>query len=205
MLIMQKYSKRFVTIDAVIFSIMNNKLKVFLQLREKEPFKGSYELLGGFVKENETCEKTLERKLNQISNINIEFSQFKVFSEPSRDPDNEVISIGYVSLINEELANKLGRFFDVTELPKTSFDHKKIILKAKEYLKKNIDPLITKNSLPEMFSLNSLQKIYEIATNEKLDNRNFRKKLISKGIVELTSIKQSSVGHRPAKLYKLKN
>ncbi|MFA5302933.1 MAG: NUDIX domain-containing protein [Candidatus Nanoarchaeia archaeon] len=200
---MNNYSKRFVTVDAAIFSVINNKLKVFLQIREKEPFKGYYELLGGFVKVNETCEKALERKLKQVSNINIEFFQFKVFSEPSRDPENEVISIGYVSLINERLANTLGKFYDLNDLPKTSFDHKSIIMKARQYLKNNIESIITEKALPEVFSLNCLQKLYEIVTEEKLDNRNFRKKLILKGIVKPTSIKQSSVGHRPAKLYKL--
>jgi 8-oxo-dGTP diphosphatase len=38
--------------------------------------------------------------------------------------------------------------------------------------------------------------------DEKLDKRNFRKQIISKGILEKTNEKQKGVSHKPAELYK---
>jgi 8-oxo-dGTP diphosphatase len=57
--------------------------------------------------------------------------------------------------------------------------------------------------LPDLFTLTDLQKLYEVILSEKIDKRNFRKKIISMGIVEET--KQQKTGqHRPAVLYRFK-
>jgi len=56
--------------------------------------------------------------------------------------------------------------------------------------------------LPKTFSLSELQNLYESILGETLDKRNFRKKILSMGIVEDTGELQSNVNHRPAKLYR---
>ena len=200
---MAERSKRLVAVDAAIFSIIEGKLKVFLLEREKEPFKGCLELLGGFVLEDETCEMALQRKLSSISEGKISFTQFAVFSKPSRDPRNEVISIGYLSLASNDVQLRLGKFYDINNLPKMSFDHKEIALKAREHLRKNADSMLNKESMPGFFPLNDLQKAYEILLGKRLDNRNFRKKMILSGIAKPANITQKSVGHRPAMLYRM--
>ena len=50
--------------------------------------------------------------------------------------------------------------------------------------------------------MKQLQELYEIILNEKLDKRNFRKQIISKGILEKTNEKQKGGSHKPAELYK---
>lgn len=202
------YEKVRAAIDPVIFAIEHGKLKVFLKDREKEPFKGRYELPGGLLKENETAEQALHRKLRKIIGSKIFFTQFYTFTEPKRDPRRRTISIGFIALVNYDLLKSLNnpneqkKWHDCRNLPALAFDHKEIISKAIKHLKENINNLIVKQFLPEAFPLNKLQEAYEIIEEQKYDNRNFRKKMISSGIVEPTESLEENVSHRPAKLYR---
>ena len=55
--------------------------------------------------------------------------------------------------------------------------------------------------LPEMFTLSQLQSLYEIILEKNFDKRNFRKKINSTKLLVDTGKTQSSVSHRPAKLF----
>ena len=50
-----------------------------------------------------------------------------------------------------------------------------------------------------------MQHVYEAITEEPLDKRNFRKKIVSLGIVQETGRLKKQGAHRPAKLYKFMN
>ena len=52
-----------VTVDNVIFTIINEKLQVLLVSRPIEPFKDFWTLPGWFVVENETLEEATYKKL----------------------------------------------------------------------------------------------------------------------------------------------
>ena len=58
------------------------------------------------------------------------------------------------------------------------------------------------NLLPKQFTLRELQRVYEIILHRKLDKRNFRKKILSTGILEDTGAKKMEGTHRPARLYR---
>lgn len=198
-----QYEKVRVAFDAVMFTIANNTLKVLLTKREKEPFKGKYELIGGLLLPKETAENALQRKLNEyIGETSTYFTQFYTFTKPDRDPRERTVSIGYIALVNEKNASIAKDWFDVDNLPASSFDHKEIILKAKEYLANNLNSEIVKHFLPDKFPLNKLQLIHEAIIKEKYDNRNFRRKMIASGIVKETEEIEFNVSHRPAKLYR---
>ena len=205
---MDNYDNTKISINAVIFSINNNELKIFLEKREKDPFLGLLELPGGLIKNNETAEDTLRRKISDILGINNSFyQQFFTFIKTDRDPRERIISIGFLTLVNSNsLANNShsNNWFNINDLDKhnAAFDHKDIIIKAKQYLKNNINHSLIKNFMPDKFPLNDLQKVYEIIEEKKYDNRNFRKKMIISGIVSDCKEKEKSVSHRPATLYK---
>jgi 8-oxo-dGTP diphosphatase len=56
--------------------------------------------------------------------------------------------------------------------------------------------------VPVKFTLNELQNAFEILLNIELDNRNFRKKAISKAyIVPLEDKRKSGASKKPSKLY----
>ena len=56
--------------------------------------------------------------------------------------------------------------------------------------------------LPEKFTISELQWLYERILEQELDNRNFRKKLYSLGILKVTDEFQQDVAHRAARLYR---
>ncbi|HIY35776.1 MAG TPA: NUDIX hydrolase, partial [Candidatus Paraprevotella stercorigallinarum] len=45
--------KFLLAVDCIIFGFQQGKLKLLLQQRNFEPFKGTWSLMGGFVQENE--------------------------------------------------------------------------------------------------------------------------------------------------------
>ena len=56
--------------------------------------------------------------------------------------------------------------------------------------------------LPDKFTLSQLQELYEMILSERLDKRNFRKKIKSLGfLLELKEVQQG-VSHRAARLYR---
>jgi 8-oxo-dGTP diphosphatase len=200
------YENSRVAVDAVVFTIHEDKLKVFIRKREKAPFKGKFELPGGLLKEKETSEKTLSRKINElVTSDPVFFQQFYTFTEPKRDPRTRTVSIGFLALINSEQIQDYSPWHTISSLKREmAFDHEHIIDVAFEYLKKEINSLIVKQFLPELFPLNRLQNAYEIILGESYDNRNFRRKMINSGVVIETKKLQRDVSHRPAKLYKFR-
>jgi len=55
--------------------------------------------------------------------------------------------------------------------------------------------------LPAEFTLSELQHTYEIILDEKLDKRNFRRRMLQSGIIEMTARLRTGEG-RPARLYR---
>ena len=56
--------------------------------------------------------------------------------------------------------------------------------------------------LPKVFSLSEVQEIYEIIYGRKIDKRNFRKWMLSSGLLVSTGKKKTGLAHRPAELFK---
>ncbi len=199
------YEKSRVAVDAVIFTIQNNNLKVFLNTREKEPSKGLLELPGGLLQDQETAEITLKRKLIEtVGNYDIFFEQFNTFTKPDRDPRERTVSIGFLALVSSDKIVNAVHWHDIDTLSDLAFDHKQIIIKAREYLRMNLRSTIVKQFLPEHFPLNALQDVHEVIEDKQYDNRNFRKKMITSGMVIETDLRERNVSHRPAKLFKFK-
>jgi len=199
------YEKARIAVDPVIFTIDDNKLKILIKQREKEPHKGRYELPGGLLRSKETADDTLKRKLReQLGMADTYFIQFSTFTNPNRDLRERTISIGFITLVNSNKIKDLTLWKDYSSLPPLAFDHKEIIEKARAYLKENIDHHLVQHFLSHIFPLNQLQNIYELIEEKTYDNRNFRKKMIAAGIVEETDGIEQNVSHRPAKLFKFK-
>jgi len=56
--------------------------------------------------------------------------------------------------------------------------------------------------LPKKFSIRQIQNLYEVILGNKLDNRNFRKKVGKLKYVVPLPEKEKSVNDKPAQLYK---
>jgi len=201
----QNYETSRIAVDAVAFTIEDKKLKIFLTRREKEPYKEKLELPGGLMQKDETAEQTLKRKLKEMTNSdNVFFNQFFTFTNPSRDPRQRAISVGFIALINIEKIKDNNNWVEYKTLKDLAFDHKEIIEKARKYLQENSSGIIAKQFMPKKFPINKLQEVYEVIEDMTYDNRNFRKKMISSNIVEETGQIETNVSHRPAKLFRFK-
>jgi 8-oxo-dGTP diphosphatase len=212
----ERYEKSMIGIDAVILSIFSGKLRVILNLREKEPFSGLLELPGGLLAKDETSEECLKRKLSEFFNHDVYFKQFNTFTNPQRDPRSRVVSIGFLAVVNYDKALKIRRpdyfakdqncWHPVNRILKSntlSFDHKDILQKAVDDLRINCDYLFASKFLPEKFPLNKLQEVLEILLVKKFDNRNFRKQALKKYVINTNEL-EYDVTHRPAKLFIIK-
>lgn len=201
----KQYEKSWIAVDAVIFTIVDSKLMCYLHTREREPFLGKKELLGGLLLPKETTEETLARKLKQtIGETSIYFRQFRVFSKVDRDPRERAVSIGYIALVGHNKMANPQDWFEYGKLTDLAFDHLEIAREAYSYLQHNLNALIAKQFMPKYFPLNDLQRVYEIIENKKYDNRNFRKKMLLTGTVKETKRIEKQVSHRPAKMYTFK-
>ncbi len=189
--------------DAVIFTIKDRKLLVYLNTREKEPYQGLAELPGGLLLAQETAEETLSRKLRDVTGMSdVFFEQFYTFTNPRRDPRMRTVSIAFIALLPEDKVTNVANFQEIGQLPKLAFDHQEIIDLAFVYLQQNLDHQFAKQFLPRYFTLNNLQMVYEVIKQEKMDNRNFRKKILDSGVVKKVARIQKNVSHRPAALYR---
>lgn len=214
-----------VSVDCVIFGFNDSKLKVLLIEREKIPkskLKGhKLKLPGSLISEVEDLDVSATRTLQELTGLNnIYLKQFGVFSAPDRllPPEDlgwlrktsglkvdRVVTVAYYSLIKISESNITEKtiWVPVEEIPDLIFDHNKIIGKALEYLRKEIrtEPVCFE-LLPKKFTIRQMQSLYEAILGEKLDNRNFRKKIRPLEFLVQMNEKEKEVNHKPARLYK---
>jgi 8-oxo-dGTP diphosphatase len=204
-----KYTPPTLTVDLVLFSIIENQLKVVVMQRPNQPFKGAWALPGGYAPAGETTIQALTRITLEKTNIHIAelafVEQLYAFDTVARDPRGHAVSIAYVGgvlKLNEDLLSNQARFFPVNELPEITFDHHTIIHTAHKHLANEVQYGNRAASfLTKIFTLTELQNVHEIILGLQLDKRNFRKKILSTGVLKDTKRVRSGGIHRPARLY----
>lgn len=204
------YPKPAVTVDNVIFSLKEDKLKVLLVKRGEEPAKGEWALPGGFVRMDESLDQAAKRELKEETGVEANYlEQLYSFGDPKRDSRGRVITVVYFALINSKKIElkattdvKDAAWFSYNEIKSLPFDHKKILDYAVKRLRWKFEYTnVGFSLLPKKFTLTQLQKLYEIVFDKKFDKRNFRKKIFSLGLVQKAREKDKDVHHRPPELY----
>ena len=207
------YDRPSVAVDVLLFTIESGQLQVLLVQRGEEPFKDQWCLPGGFVKMKESLDEAAVRELEEESGVkNVYLEQLYTFGSPKRDPRTRVISVTYMALTTRfrwtlRASGDVyqAEFFPITDLPKLAFDHQDIFLYGLERLRSKLGYTnISFGLLPDQFTLTDLQKVYEVILNKSLDKRNFRKKMLSIGLLLPVGVKSSGGAHRPAELYRFK-
>ena len=195
-----------------LLTVSENKFKVLLIKRKKEPFKDYWCLLGGAVYNNETLEIAVLRELEEKSGIkNVKPDMFGMFSKPDRAKETgfRMLGIGYLALVDNSAINFIKdstkttdiMWWDIDKIPDLAYDHKDILESSIEYLKKQIFKSdIIKSLFPKYVTIPELQKAYETILGKSFDRRNFRKKMLSIGLISDTGLFQNN-GKKPAKLY----
>lgn len=200
----------FTAVDCIIFGFDGNELKLLIMKRKVEPFKQEWSLIGSFVRLNETVEEAAKRILSEATGLsNIFLEQSKVYSEVKRDPGYRCISIGMYALIRNDQFYAVSEqneydshWHSLDDLPNLVLDHNIMVLDALEKLRSKVKyHPVGFELLPEKFSIPQLQKLYEVIIGEELDSRNFRKKMLSLGILHQLDEKDKSGSKKGAFLY----
>jgi 8-oxo-dGTP diphosphatase len=203
------------TVDSVIFQLIDNQLNVLLIKRSQEPFKDWWALPGGYDAAGETTHDAMRRILAAKAGIDCDdltyVEQLYTFDTVARDPRGHAVSVTYMG-IARNLEPKSGshtqhpRFIPISELDDIAYDHRSIIEYAQERLRSKLSYTNAAFSLlPPKFTLSELQSAYEAVLDEELDKRNFRKKFLSLDLIEETSEMRREGAHRPARLYRFKS
>ena len=182
---------------------------------------------GSLITEDEDLDESAYRTLKELTGMqNICLKQFQAFGDPARikyDEErewserhygikiNRVVTIAYYALIRidkqnpdqEQIKDKL-RWINVDNADGLAFDHSFILAKAREALQQDLifQNVIAFELLPEKFTLNQLQSMYELILGSPLDKRNFRKKIGKAEYIVPLGEKQKGVAHKPAMLYR---
>jgi len=209
-----KYPRPATTVDIIVFTIRENRLKILLINRGIEPFKGDLALPGGFVHTNETLFEAAQRELKEETHIvDFHLKMFGIFDEIDRDPRDRVLSVGFYAIIpSHDIIVEAGSdaenadWYVYEDLPKLAFDHNKIVELAFNSLMTDLENTsLPSKFLDKEFTLAEFQKVYEIILTKNVDKRNFRKWINSTDYFIKTDKLKSGGQHRPAALYKIKN
>jgi len=201
-----------IAVDAIVFGYADNNLNVLLIKQKYGIFKNQWALVGGFVKDNETLNDAVIRELNEEAGIQVNYlEQLYTFGDNvDRDPRFRVITVAYFALIN---SNKVilkadtdaddARWYPIHSIPKLAFDHHEILGIALKRLQAKLTyQPIGFDLLPKEFLFSDLENLYCTILGKEIDRRNFRKKILSFGIIEETEKFGNKKNGRPAKLFK---
>ena len=96
----------FVSVDCIIFGLVNGKLCLLLTKRRFEPEKGKWSVMGGFVQEDESVDDAARRVLRHLTGLeDIYMEQVHAFGAINRDPGERVISVAYYALLGPDEYN----------------------------------------------------------------------------------------------------
>jgi 8-oxo-dGTP diphosphatase len=214
-----RYERPSVTVDVVIFTLIERELNVLLIRRRRWPHEGLWAIPGGFVQMDEGLEQAARRELEEETGVrDIYLEQLYTFGEPKRDPRTRVISVAYFALVRAD-KQKLRvseetmdvRWFPVRRLPGAlAFDHDVILATALDRLRSKLEyTTLAFQLLPEVFSIMELKEVYEQIWGEdkldsgKIDKGNFYRKIKDADILEDTGMRREGRG-RPTKLYRFR-
>ena len=218
-----------ISVDCVVFGYDTDTkslnvllIKRYLESKsENKVLVDDYVLTGYHVYEDETLDDSASRVLKELTGLtDLYKKQFRAFGDPNRLTNEKdllwiqneefnlrTITIAYYFLLKtEDVAienNKYkAQWFSINDLPELGFDHKQIILEAYEDLKtKCLQEPIIFELLPDKFTINDVQDLYQSILAIEIDNRNFRRKLINKKYLVPLDEKQVGVSKKPAQLY----
>jgi 8-oxo-dGTP diphosphatase len=216
-------------VDAVIFGFHDDQLKVLLMQYKKT---GVFALPGGFIHKTEDLNTAAKRVVSERTGLkNIYLEQFYIFGDYSRFdpkplkaimvangfvPDDDhwllqrFISVGYYALVDfTKVVPMPDQIFDgcdwyeLGNIPHLMQDHSAIIQKALSALRADLDnKLVAFNLLPEEFTMNQLQTLYETILGKKLLRPAFQRKILSLGILERIAKKWTGGAHKAPYLYR---
>lgn len=229
---MNSIANHYISVDCVVFGFDGSELKVLLvdilksyKSIDYTGVKHELKLPGSLIQEKEDLSHAAQRTINEITGLNDNFlRQLYVFSDPKRISKSEdlkwiektygvkthrIVSFAYFSLVKinknvfKHTLGSVARWHNVQEIIHLAFDHKFILLKAFEVLRKQLlNEPIAFELLPKQFTICQLLDLYKAILGIGIDNRNFRRKVLNSPSIIPLNEKEKGADHKPAHLYK---
>ena len=218
-----------ISIDCVVIGFDLSELNILL-LKMKDG--GPWLLPGGFVHKEEDMDHAAARILEHRTGIRLPYlRQFHTFGDLNRRDnlpildsassivqqfkdflpwmEQRFISTGYLSLVNMHNSKPAPDYLSdsctwktLKSLPGLGYDHNKIVDKALEQIRNQINYLpIGRSLLPEKFTMKEYQLLYEEILQKKLDRANFQKKMLKLGFLDRHEKQLSGGAHKAPYLY----
>lgn len=195
----------------LILTSDEGKLKIYLEKKKTEPYKGYWVIPNNILNNQTTLEENANNIYLQTTGLDKgTIFQSKAFSALDRDLNQRVIAITYIAITDKTLIDmkkqdKDKSWFQIDELPKLGYDHENIINEVISELRPkittNYDDMLVK-FFPSDFTLPELQNFYEYVLNKPIDRRNFHKKFVNQDLVVDTGFKVTKGSGRPGTLYR---
>lgn len=207
-----------VTVDVVIFTMVDGVLHVLLVRRGQAPFKDTWAIPGGFKLPTETLDEAAGRELKEETGVNAValLTQFGAYGDPARDPRMNVVTVGYLAVLRDVGALAAGTdaaeaalvpIADVMdEKFPLAFDHLHIVRDAVARVRLELEVSgIATAFVGTTFTLAELRVVYEAVWGVEIDGANFRRSIVADdGWVIATGRTASSgpAGGKPAELFR---
>ena len=192
----------------VIFAIIEDSLQVLLVHRTGEPQRGRWALPGGRWDGSESLDAAAARKLVGETGARDLYLE-QLFTLSDLDHSQRSVAIAYFALADaaqvrlREEEDWAPGWHEVEELPGLAFNNNRVIELAIERVSAKLGYTnIAYSLLPACFTLRELQMTHEAILGRPLDRRNFRKRMLSLGLIEATEESRREGPHRPARLYR---
>jgi 8-oxo-dGTP diphosphatase len=200
-----------VAVIVVIFTVKDDDLRVLLIRRSAPPFRDFWALPGGVLEPAESLDRAAVRKLLDETGVQDVFlEQLYTFGElPHGDGDApRGVAVAYFALVQHgqvrlrERSEWQPAWHSVYSLPPLAFDNNGVVDYAVRRLRSKLEYTnVAYSLLPRQFTLSELQEVYEAILDRELDKRNFRRRMLSLGIIKPAGGTRKQGAHRPAQLY----
>lgn len=204
-----------VTVDLVVLTVRDDRLKVLLVRRGIPPFRGKWALPGGFVLPVEDLPDAAARELTEetgIRGLDAHLEQLATFGRPGRDPRGRVVTVAYLALVPDPGDVRGGSDAAAAEWRDAStrglrgplaFDHDDILTAGVERARAKLEyTALATTFCPPLFTIHELRRVYEAVWSVSLDPRNFHRKVTgAAGFLTATVEETTRQGGRPARLF----
>ena len=196
-----------VSVALVILTVSVEDLRVLLIHRSGQPYLGSWALPGGRLLAGEALASAAARKLGEETGVADVYLE-QLFSFDDLDVEADSVAVAYFALVDARRVRLRDepywepRWFSVAGLPELAFANAKVVDYALTRLRNKLEYTnVAYSLLPASFTLSDLQAVYESIFGRPLDKRNFRRRMLSLGIIRPTGQTATGGAHRPAELF----
>jgi 8-oxo-dGTP diphosphatase len=167
------YPRPMVTVDLVVFTLLEGSIQFLLIRRKNDPFEGKWAIPGGFLEIDEPVETAARRELKEETGLEIPgaIEPIGYFGRPGRDPRGRTITLAHSAVLRSGAHRIQGGddaaeagWFKLGEPVALAFDHAEILATAKQWLARGlVERTLGLDILPFSFERQQLRALFEEA------------------------------------------